>query len=156
MKRVVQHWSRRFRCLGFGLLALIGGSAGVSAQDENSRVGLEAALEMRHVLGDMPMLRGNQWQKMGRDEKMAFVGGMGHVVSIENELMSRFPELMEENFSNKVSKALLGKTANDIIARLDSFYQQNPDKLAQPVMAVLWDTMVRPKLKTGIAGHPLK
>jgi hypothetical protein len=127
----------------------------VRAEDEDTRRGLEAAVEMRQVLAGIPTLRGDRWQKMSHDEKLAFLSGAGHVVSIEDELMARYPELMVDNFSLKAGDALLGKTADSIIAQIDSFYQNSPDKLAQPVMRVLWDTLIRPNLKTGIAGRPL-
>jgi hypothetical protein len=78
------------------------------------------------------------------------------VIAIENALMSRFPDLLRDNFSYKAGEGLLGKTPDSIIERVDGFYQQHGDKLSEPVMFVIWDTAIRPKLKTGIAGRPLK
>jgi len=43
-----------------------------------------------------------------------------------------------------------------VVARIDNFYNTNPDELEKPVMNVLWATSIRPNIKTGIAGRPLK
>ena len=45
---------------------------------------------------------------------------------------------------------------NEVVARIDKFYSTNPDELEKPVMSVLWETSIKPNIKTGIAGRPLK
>ena len=32
----------------------------------------------------------------------------------------------------------------------------HPEDIDKPVTSVLWDTMIKPNIKTGIAGRPLK
>jgi hypothetical protein len=45
---------------------------------------------------------------------------------------------------------------NDIVPKIDNFYKTNPDKLNMSVTGVLWDIMIKPNIKTGIAGRPLE
>ncbi len=111
----------------------------------------------------MPLLKGEQWQKMDPNSKVAFLWGAAHVVLIEKVLMEEVPDLRRENFCAKVVearesqvKAGRERTINEIVSVIDQYYKDNPDKLQIPVMKVIWDLMVKPNIKTGIAGRPLK
>jgi len=111
----------------------------------------------------MPLCKGEQWQKMDANAKVAFIWGAAHVVLIENVLMEDIPELRRENFSAKVAESRrervrTGKalTINQAIDTIDQYYKDHPDKLQTPVMLVIWEVGVKPQLKTGIAGRPLK
>ena len=111
----------------------------------------------------MPLCRGTHWQRANSDAKVAFIWGAAHVVLIENILMEEVPELKRENFSAKVVEARLARvsagsemTIKEIVQMIDQFYKDHPDQLQTPVMKVLWDIGIKPNLKTGIAGRPLK
>ena len=102
------------------------------------------------------LLRGDLWQQMTADSKIAFIWGMGHVVDIEQALMERYPELKRDSFVMKVVEGMADMPMNDIVPEIDNFYKANPDKLNMSVAAVIWDTMIKPNIKTGIAGRPLE
>ena len=102
------------------------------------------------------LLRGDVWMKMTQNEKVAYIWGAGNVVDLEQELMAIFPELKVANFSAKATEGMADVTINEIIARVDSFYKANPDKLDHSVIVVIWSTMIKPNLKTSIAGRPIK
>jgi hypothetical protein len=106
----------------------------------------------------MPVLDGNLWVKMTHDSKIAFIWGVWHVVSIEHYLMDKYPDLKRENFSEKViegsKKAPM--TGNEIVALIDTYYRTNPDQIEKPVTGVIWASMIKPHIKTGIDGRPLK
>ena len=106
----------------------------------------------------MPILDGDLWQKMTHDDKIAFVWGFWTVVSIEHYMMEKYPQLKVENFSAKVIEAShkTPKTANEVVALIDAYYQANPDEIEKPVVGVLWEEMFKPNIKTGVAGRPLK
>ena len=157
MQRLGRQLRRSF--LSWAVLMWVSGAvctAALGAQDESDRAVMEAALQMRGAIAGVPVLAGERWQKMSHDEKFYFVSGMATVVGIENALMSHFPQLMVDNFSKKASEGLLGKTADSVIERVDRFYQQHGDKLSEPVIFVIWDTAIRSRLATGIAGRRLK
>ena len=102
------------------------------------------------------LLRGDLWQQMTADSKLAFIWGMGHVVDIEQALMERYPELKKDGFVMKVVEGMADIPMNDVVRKIDNFYKANPDKLNMSVAAVIWDTMIKPNIKAGIAGRPLE
>lgn len=132
------------------LIIAVSIGSGVDAQET------EASIE-EQVAAEMPVLTGDIWVKMTPDSKLAFIWGAGHVVTIEQVLMRQYPELKRESFVLKVAEANAGSTVKmrDVVTTVDNYYAQNPDKLETPVMHVIWDTMIKPNIQTGIAGQPL-
>lgn len=118
------------------------------AADENT--GTETVAN----LNEMPLLTGFTWQKMTQDEKVAFVWGMGHVATMEREAAKKYPELKAESFAMKLSLGLAGISMNRIVGDVDSFYRDNSGKTSEPVVKVIWDKYVAPKLKTESADLP--
>ena len=142
-----------FICIGVGVCAT--DATGLQKVDEAT-----VGKEMEKV---MPLLKGEQWQKMDPNSKVAFIWGVAHVILIEKVLMEEIPELRRENFSAKVVegraarvKAGMTMTINEIISAIDQYYKEHPDQVGIPVMAVIWNVGIKPYLKTGIAGRPLK
>ncbi len=113
--------------------------------------------ELEKDLG-MPVLDGDLWQKMTHDDKIAFIWGMWTVVSMEHYLMDKYPQLKVESLSAKIIEAShkTQKTANEVVALIDGYYQANPDEIEKPVLGMLWDDLIKPNITTGIAGRPLK
>jgi hypothetical protein len=103
-----------------------------------------------------PLLRGKTWTMMSQDQKSAYIWGVGDVVDLEQELMEIYPELKRENFATKAVEGIGDVTINEIVSIVDSFYEENPDKVNLSVIRVVWDTMIKPNIKTGIAGKPLR
>ena len=112
----------------------------------------------------MPLLKGDVWQKADHNAKVAFVWGAAHIILIEKVLMEEIPELRRESFVTKVLEAREARikagtaamTINDIVKQIDQYYKDHPGQLEVPVLRVIWETAVRPNIKTGIAGRPLK
>jgi len=101
------------------------------------------------------LLQGGEWSKMSLESKRAFVLGVGEMADIEEEMIGKYPELKRDSFSEKVAEALGDVPLDTIVNRIDAFYKANPDKLNVPVMRVVWDEMIKPKVST-IAGKPVK
>jgi hypothetical protein len=142
-----------FVCIGVGVWATH--ASGQQKVDETT-----VANEMEKV---MPLLKGEQWLKLDSHSKVAFIWGAAHVILIENVLMEEIPELRRENFSAKVAeareaqvKAGKARTINEIVSAIDQYYKEHPDQLGTPVLGVIWNVGVKPHLKTGINGRPLK
>ena len=123
-----------------------------SMEQKADQKALKTGLE--ETLG-MPVLNGDVWQKMTHDSKIAFIWGFGHVVSIEQNLMEKFPELKRDSFVAKVVEGMADIPMETVIARVDEYYNANPMKIETPVTNVIWDLMIKPNIKTGIAGRPL-
>jgi hypothetical protein len=136
-----------FRVLAFSLI--FAGTSIAFAADEKTPTDL--SLELK----EMPVLTGEEWQTFQPDTKIAFIWGVGHVVTIEEHVIQRHPELSRQGFTAKLAEGLRGIPMNTIIQEIDTYYQKNPDDLDLPVMRVIWSQLVKPKLKTGIADRPL-
>jgi len=110
-----------------------------------------AQTTMEQVAQDMPVLKGDTWVKMSDDEKISFIWGVGHVVSIQ-EVLGRDNEGLKKHnvFVNKVIEAHETKamTMSEVSAQVDNFYKENPDKLDTSVMEVIWTESIVPRLKT--------
>jgi hypothetical protein len=103
-----------------------------------------------------PLLTGTIWIKMSQPQKSAYIWGMGDVIDLEQELMEIYPELKRESFTTKAVEGIGDVIMVDIVTTVDSFYGENPDQINLSVIRVIWDTMIKPKIKTGIAGKPLR
>jgi len=146
-------------CLVFLLcIGIAGWTTQASSQERKGAAAAEKEMEKY-----MPLLKGEQWQKMDSNAKVAFIWGAAHVVLIEKVLMDEIPELRKENFTAKVFEAHAARNAagirltiNQVVDKIDQYYKDHPDKLETPVMAVIWHAGIKPYLKTGVAGRPLK
>ena len=123
----------------------------------------DAAAVTKEMEKTMPLLKGEQWQKMDPNSKVAFIWGAAHVILIEAILMEEIPELRRENFCAKVVEARRARvkagtamTINQMISTIDQYYKDHPDKVEFPVLGVIWEGWIRPQLKTGIGGRPLQ
>ncbi len=147
--------------IGFLFLVCIGvflWAAHASAQGTPGEAKVEKEIQQY-----MPLLKGDQWQKMDANSKVAFIWGAAHVILIEQVLMDEIPELRRENFSAKVVearkaqvKAGRARTINQMVSAIDEYYKEHPDQLDTSVMNIIWNVGVKPHVKTGIAGRPLK
>ena len=138
----------RLCCLLSLLLGLAGASVAFAAEEKTPA-------DLSKDLKEMPVLTGDEWQTLRPDTKIAFIWGIGHVVTIEEHVIQRHPELKREGFTAKLAEGLRGVPMETIIQDIDSYYRKNPDDLDLPVMRVIWSQLVKPKLKTGIADQPL-
>ncbi|WP_298267594.1 hypothetical protein [Geobacter sp.] len=132
------------------VLALFAGRSVEASAEEKSQGNLSQKQE------EMPVLTGEVWEKMTSDEKVAFVWGVGHIVTIEHQSAERYPVLKRASVVAKMAEGLAGVPMNTIVGEIDKYYQENPDDLAAPVLEVIWDEMVKPKIKSGIADLPLE
>jgi len=138
----------------FMLLAGIPRTALAAETEEQKKVKENVSKQFSDM--GMKLLTGTIWQKATQDEKVAFVWGFCHVVTIEQGLMETFPQLKVENFSAKVVEGMAGMKMNDIVRKVDEYYAANPTQLDTAVVRVMWDTVIKPNLKTGVAGRPLQ
>jgi hypothetical protein len=102
-----------------------------------------------------PLLTGITWLQMSPDQKVGYIWGTGDVIDLEQEIMEIYPELKRESFVTKAVEGIGDVQISVIIATVDSFYKEHPDQANLSVIRVIWDTMIKPNIKTGIAGKPL-
>lgn len=135
------------------ILLLVSGAAGIGTLD----LAYAEETVAEAVEKEMPVLKGDQWLTMDENAKVAFIWGAGHVVTIEEVIMEKYPDQKRDTFVAKVVEASVNSpmTMSQVAAMVDKFYQDNPDKTDTPVMAVIWETMIKPNIKTGIGGKPM-
>lgn len=103
------------------------------------------------TLKEMPLLRGDTWIKMSTDEKIAFVWGMGHIITMERERTEQYPELKKQSFAAKLAVGLAGMPMNEVVNHIDQYYKDSPDKSTDPVVKALWVSTSKNKEMTGEA-----
>ena len=141
-------------CVAVGGLITVCMAETEQQKQERAQVREEVKKELNEM--GMPVLTGSVWQKATQSEKVTFIWGVCQVVTIEKILAQKFPSLKAEDFSAKIAEGMAGLKINDIVSSVDDYYTKNPAQIEKPVIGVIWDGLVKPKLKTGIAGHPLK
>ena len=136
-------------------LLVVGSLYAYAQADEPTAEQSETVVEAME--SEMPVLKGETWMAMNEDAKIAFIWGAGHVVVIEEVLMEKYPDQKRDTFVAKVVEASNASpaTMTQVAAAIDKFYTENPDKMDVPVMAVIWETMIKPNIAAGIAGQPL-
>lgn len=103
------------------------------------------------TLKEMPLLRGTTWLQMSHDEKIAFVWGMGHIITMERERTAQYPELKKQSFAAKLADGLAGVPMNEVVDHVDQYYKDSPDKSTDPVVKALWVSTIKPKETVGDA-----
>lgn len=104
----------------------------------------------------VPVLCGDLWTTASQDSKVAYVWGLCSWIEVERIAMNMVPELKVRNVSAVAAEALANIPMNEIVRAVDNFYQADPAHLQVPVLRIIWDTMVLPKVKTGVAGRPFQ
>ncbi|MHC1698016.1 MAG: hypothetical protein AB9919_08190 [Geobacteraceae bacterium] len=102
-------------------------------------------------LKEMPLLRGDTWLKMSHDEKIAFVWGMGHIITMERERTEQYPELKKLSFASKMADGLAGMPMDEVVNHVDRYYKDSPDKVTDPVVKALWVSAIQSKEMAGEA-----
>ncbi len=104
---------------------------------------------------EVAVLKGDLWTTASQDSKVAFVWGVCSMIEVERIAMERIPELKVRNVSAVAAEGLKNVSLNDIVRAVDEYYKTNPANLDVPVLRIIWDTMIVPRVTTGVAGRPL-
>ena len=143
-------------CIVGACMLLAGITCEALAVETEAQKQLRENVNQQLAAKGIKLLTGTIWQKASQDEKVAFVWGFCHVVIIEEALMDVYPQLKVENFSAKVAEGMTGVKMNDIVRKIDEYYAAHPGDFEEPVIRVMWETLIKPNLKTGVAGQPLQ
>jgi len=152
-------WISMCRCLGvvWMTIAVLGFPLTVPAA-ETPAAGEKLDAQKYPVLAqsEVAVLKGDLWTTASRDSKVAFVWGVCSMIEVERIAMERIPELKVRNVSAVAAEGLKTVSMNDIVRAVDDYYKANPENLDVPVLRIIWDTMVIPKVPIGVAGRPLR
>jgi hypothetical protein len=92
------------------------------------------------------LLTGEVWQTMSPDAKVAFVWGIGNLAEFERHLRD-IPPAESKSFLPMLIKGLQGKTINDVVGRLDTYYQTHSEQRQLPVINAIFQAVVIPSLR---------
>ena len=92
--------------------------------------------------GEIVLLNGQHWTQLPADAKLAFVSGVVQVVEFERNLNGE--QWPEKSFLPHFANGLKGKTLNDVVILIDTYYASNPTRVGDPVMKAFVQTVVLP------------
>jgi hypothetical protein len=100
-------------------------------------------------------LKGQTWQTMSHDTKMAYIWGMGNLAAFGLALMG-VPSTPQQSFLPLLVKGLQGKSMAEVVSQLDTYYQTHPEQIEQPVIDGLFRAVVLPALTAQPYGGEVK
>ena len=98
------------------------------------------------------LLTGELWQTMSPDAKVAFVWGIGNLVEFERAQAGTQPPAGSKSFIPFLVKGLSGKSINEVVRQVDTYYDAHPDQVKRPVVDAIFQAVVLPTLKTDKGG----
>lgn len=101
------------------------------------------------------LLTGQLWQTMSADAKVAFVWGVGNLVDFERA-QAGSPPPGTQSFIPFLVKGLKGKSINEVVRQVDTYYEAHPDQLRRPVMDAIFQAVVLPALAVEKEGGAVK
>jgi hypothetical protein len=130
--RIIAVYSLFFLALGMGLASVA-----------------ESATEVQ-------LLSGNMWQTLSRDNKIAYIWGIGNLVELERTnlgtLQPQPPTDDRKSFIPYLAYGLGGMSIQQIIEQVDAYYMAHPDQRHQPVLNTIFQAIVVPRLKDAQVG----
>jgi hypothetical protein len=110
-------------------------------------VAMFTSLNRAAAQGDeLLLLDGKVWQQLSPDSKLAFVWGVTHVIEFERQLTNETWDTETPSFVPHFVKGMKGKTLNDVVIAVDNYYLVSTDRLGDPVMKAIVNTIVLPAL----------
>ncbi len=100
------------------------------------------------IAEDVPLVDGKLWRISSKIEKKSFLIGASNLLSIEYtyQIKGKNPPTDKQSIIPRFYKNIDDVTLDQAIDKIDQWYQDNPDKLNEPVLAVIWLSMVEPNL----------
>ncbi|MDP3427552.1 MAG: hypothetical protein Q8S17_09270 [Humidesulfovibrio sp.] len=93
-----------------------------------------------------PELDGNIWMSSSSAEKRAFLYGVGSATVLEYHIRTKHDEQPSRFVSGWV-EVFKEQTWADVEKAVDSYYYNNPSRLNEHVLRVIWQNMIQPNLK---------
>jgi hypothetical protein len=122
-------------------LCLVAGIAHTAGAQDSARMvaaGGRPARDAAEVIA-----AGNRWMRSSPEERKAFIIGASNMMALESAYAKKkgTPSPLA---GTRAAAALEHMTLDQISDRITRWYQANPDRLAVPVIAVVWSELVEP------------
>jgi hypothetical protein len=119
----------------FGAGLLFGGQMLLAAADSSGE--------------DLELATGKDWVASQDVEKAAYLVGIGNLMNVEFafQMECRQPPEDDQTIIQAMHRALDDVSLNEVTRTLDTYFEKNPDKRSLPVLVVIWNELVKPKLE---------
>jgi hypothetical protein len=106
-------------------------------------------LPMQAVAEDVPIVDGILWMQSSGMEKRSYIIGAGNFIAMEYAYQSKSeqPPTPYQSSVPDFFRHTDDVTLDEVIEAADGWYKSHPDEMDTPVLTVIWDTLVKPKLK---------
>ena len=95
---------------------------------------------------DVPLADGASWVESSRKEKVAYLVGAGNMMVVEYlfQTGSKKVPTDDQTIIQRFYSGMDGFTLNELIEGIDKWYADNPDKMKEPVLVVIWKEVIEP------------
>ena len=95
--------------------------------------------------GELKQVNGTHWSEASALEKRAYLIGVANMMDAEWAYAQKTaPNADRKTLSERTGQALGDLTIDDLLERLDRWYESNPAGQDTPVIAVIWLDIVKP------------
>lgn len=93
-----------------------------------------------------PVVTLQVWQGSSANERYAFLIGFVNMLELEKEWQGAHPVPFKHSLVHTWVRGLDGMTINDMYQDIENHIKGNPSDMSRPVIRVLWDDLVQPKV----------
>lgn len=99
---------------------------------------------------DLVIVTGIHWTTASRDEKVAYLFGIGNMLEVEQAMQGKNPSSHIRNNSivPVMIKGLSGQSTTELRKMLDQWYENKPDQLKRSVIEVLYHEFALPNTRS--------
>lgn len=92
----------------------------------------------------IPVVTGEHWTQSTPQERKAFLVGAATVIELDQEVQGATPA--PNSTIDAWARGLAPYTFDQMVAALDKWYAEHPDKLRRPVIEVMWYDLAQPNV----------
>lgn len=92
----------------------------------------------------IPVVTGEHWTQSSPQERKAFLVGAATIIELDQEVQGATPA--KNSTIDAWAHGLSGYTFDQMVAAIDKWYADHPDKLRRPVVEIMWYDLAQPNL----------
>ncbi len=99
---------------------------------------------------DLVIVTGEHWTTASRDEKVAYLFGIGNMLEVEQAMQGKNPakNIRNNSIVPVLIEGLSGLSTNKVREMLDQWYKKRPGQLKRSVIEVLYTEFALPNIRS--------
>jgi hypothetical protein len=99
---------------------------------------------------DLVLVTGEHWTASSREQKVAYLFGIGNVLEVEQAMQGKVPAsiIRKNSIVPVMINGLSDLSTSQLREMIDQWYEKKPDQLKRPVIEVLYLEFALPKVKS--------